>query len=160
MRRFQNRQLTPNQRKRASLAWQELLYTGAKGSEQIESMRADTPPAPQPRARRASGTSGIPLERQVLKAVLQFLRHHPKVASVERTQSGLFMQDTRTIRVGFVGKLDISGFLKGGRAFEVEVKRPGGQLTAAQSARIAKLTAAGALTGCVTSVEEMEALLA
>lgn len=92
-------------------------------------------------------------ERDVLKAALKYLRHHPKVASVERTQSGVFTEGNRTIRVGFVGKLDISGVLKGGRAFEFEAKRPGGKLSIAQANRIVQLQNAGVLSGCFDSVD-------
>lgn len=98
-------------------------------------------------------------ERDVLKAALKYLRHHPKVASVERTQSGVFTEGNRTIRVGFVGKLDISGVLKGGRAFEFEAKRPGGKLSIAQANRIVQLQNAGVLSGCFDSVDGLEMLM-
>ncbi len=98
-------------------------------------------------------------ERDVLRAALKYLRHHPKVASVERTQSGVFTEGNRTIRVGFVGKLDISGVLKGGRAFEFEAKRPGGKLSYAQSTRIDALQSMGVLTGCFESLDGLEKLM-
>lgn len=98
-------------------------------------------------------------ERDVLKAALKYLRHHPRVASVERTQSGVFAEGNRTIRVGFVGKLDISGVLKGGRAFEFEAKRPGGKLSVAQANRIVQLQNAGVLSGCFDSVDGLETLM-
>ncbi|MCR4300682.1 MAG: hypothetical protein NUV51_03655 [Sulfuricaulis sp.] len=100
------------------------------------------------------------LEKDVLKAVLQFLRAHPRVASVERSQSGVFQEGNRIIRVGFVGKLDISGMLKGGRYFEIECKRPGGKPTPQQFARIYKVRQDGGLSGVVTSVEDAARLLA
>ncbi len=101
-----------------------------------------------------------PTEAQVLKSVLAYLRRHPDVASVERSQSGLFVEGNRTIRVGFVGKLDVSGFMKrGARYFEIEVKKPGKKPTEAQAARIAKVKANGGISGFVTSIEETAALL-
>lgn len=100
------------------------------------------------------------MERDVLKAGLKFLRLHPRVASVERTQSGVFQEGNRVIRVGFVGKLDVSGFLKdGARYFEFEAKRPGGKLSYAQEQRIKELRGMGALTGVFTSVDELAELL-
>lgn len=100
-----------------------------------------------------------PSEAQVLKSVLAYLRRHPNVASVERSQSGVFREGERHIRVGFVGKLDVSGFLKGGRYFEIEVKRPGGRPTEAQAARIEKIKAGGGISGFVTSIDETAGLL-
>ena len=111
------------------------------------------------RIRRPSDPRRI-LEKHVLKAGLQFLRHHPKVASVERTQSGVFTEGNRTIRVGFVGKLDISGFLKGSaRYFEVDAKRPGGKLSEAQIRRIRQVQDNGGIAGSFTCVEELQALI-
>ena len=141
--------LTANQARRANLSVIEALAGRA-----IPELRAITPPAPQPRIRRANGSDGRILEKHVLAAVIKYLRHHPKVASVQRNQSGVFMEGNRVIRVGFVGKLDLGGYLKGGRAYEIEVKRPGGKPSPAQAARIEKLRADGVLTGCVSSIEE------
>ena len=110
------------------------------------------------RIRKPSDPTRI-LEKHVLKAGLQFLRHHPKVASVERTQSGVFTEGNRTIRVGFVGKLDITGMLKGGRYFEVDAKRPGGKLSEAQIRRIRQVQDNGGIAGSFTCVEELQALI-
>lgn len=101
-----------------------------------------------------------PTEAQVLKSVLAYLRRHPLVASVERSQSGVFQEGNRIIRVGFVGKLDISGFLKNGaRYFEIEVKRPGAKPTDAQQKRIDAVLSSGGISGYVTSIEETAALI-
>ncbi len=71
------------------------------------------------------------------------------------------MEGNRTIRVGFVGKLDISGFMKNGaRYFEIEVKKPGKRPTEAQAARIAKVKANGGISGYVTSINEVAELIA
>lgn len=126
-------------------------------------MSAGLPPRAQtvipPKRAYTKRTDTGPSEAQVLKSVLAYLRRHPNVASVERSQSGVFRDGDRHIRVGFVGKLDVSGFLKGGRYFEIEVKRPGGKPTEAQSARIEKIKSGGGISGCVTSVEETAALI-
>ena len=99
------------------------------------------------------------LEKHVLKAVLQFLRAHPAIASVERSQSGVFQEGNRTVRVGFVGKLDVTFMTKTGRYGEVEVKRPGMKPSIAQTARIEKIRSNGGISGYVTSVDEMQALI-
>lgn len=101
-----------------------------------------------------------PTEAQVLKSVLAYLRSHSLVASVERSQSGVFQEGNRIIRVGFVGKLDISGFLRNGaRYFEIEVKRPGAKPTDAQQKRIDAVLSSGGISGYVTSIEEVAALI-
>lgn len=115
-----------------------------------------------PKLRTRSTTSKrstIPLERDVLKAVLQALRYDPRVASVERQQSGVFLEGNRHIRVGTPGALDIKGMLKGGRMFEIECKRPGGKPDPRQAARIARIRADGGVAGYCWSVESALALL-
>ena len=125
------RQMTPNQRKRASLAWQELLYTGAKGSEQIAKMRADAPVAPKPRAAADPDDS----EGPVIKAVSQLLARHPLVLFAERRNSGALPYvnaDGKAVPVRFhrvltrqpVRVVDFTGWLKDGRPFALEAKRP------------------------------------
>ena len=55
---------------------------------------------------------------------------------------------------------DISGFLKGsGRAFEIEVKRPGGKPTPWQFARIEAVKRGGGISGVVTSVDEARRII-
>lgn len=110
------------------------------------------------RIRKPSDPNRI-MERHVLAAALKYLRHHPRVAHVERTQSGVFGDGERVVRVGFVGKLDISGVLRGGRAFELEAKRPGEKPTEAQAERIAFLNSVGAFSGWFDSIESLEALM-
>jgi len=74
-----------------------------------------------------------PLERDVLKAVLAALRTHPRVAFVERMNSGAYKSAAgHYVRYGFVGCPDIIGMLRDGRFLAVEVKRPGGNPTGDQ----------------------------
>jgi hypothetical protein len=107
----------------------------------------------KPRAR--PGSDGKPLERHVLKAVVAALRLHPRVAKVERNQSGLFQDGDRLIRVGSKGKLDLTVYLKDGRYIEIEVKRgPDVKLLSpAQIARIKEIRSNGGLAGWCWSVE-------
>lgn len=130
----------------------DAFYAGAAGVEPRHQV-----PLPQRRAPRKP--SGKPLERDILKAVIAALRRDPRVAQVERQQSGLFVDGDRYIRVGTPGALDIKGMLKGGRAFEFEIKRPGRKPDPRQAERIETLRANGAVAGVATSVEEALALL-
>lgn len=57
-----------------------------------------------------------------------------------------------------IGRVDIVGCVQG-RALALEVKVPGGEPTPRQARELACWRAAGALTGCVHSVEETRALL-
>jgi hypothetical protein len=56
------------------------------------------------------------------------------------------------------GQPDLLGCYQG-RTLALEVKRPGGKPTKLQAAILKKWGAAGAITGVVTSVEEVEKLL-
>ena len=56
------------------------------------------------------------------------------------------------------GTPDLLGCLNG-RAFAIEVKRPGGKATPLQLHELSQWAAAGAVAGVATSVEEAEGLL-
>lgn len=109
--------------------------------------------------RPVDGKPVVPLEKHVLADVLQALRQHPRVALVERTQSGLFQDHDRYIRVGTPGKLDITLMMVGGRYGEIEVKRPGGKPDERQQRRIDAIRRNGGIAGCATSAAEAIALL-
>ena len=68
------------------------------------------------------------LESQLQKAILDGLSVHPEVAFAVRTNAGM-IQSTykgkqRMIKLLPTGYPDITGMLKGGRAFFMEVKTP------------------------------------
>ncbi len=115
---------------------------------------------PVPAERAPRQPSGKPLERDVLAAILAALHADPRVHIAERTQSGVFQDGDRYIRVGVKGKLDITGMLKGGRYFEIEVKRPGAKPDERQWQRIYHIREGGGIAGYVGSVEEALAILA
>jgi hypothetical protein len=102
-----------------------------------------------------------PLERDVLKAVVDALRLDPRVARVERNQSGVFQDGSRYIRVGTRGKLDITVYLKDGRYIECEVKRSPNirLLRPSQAQRIKEIRASGGLAGWCWNVESALALI-
>lgn len=135
-------------------------FTGTNPT--IEAMRehlASLPPKRDRVRRPVDGKPVTPLEKHVLADVLDALRKDPRVALVERTQSGLFQDERRYIRVGTPGKLDITGMLVGGAYFEIEVKRPGGKPDERQQRRIDAIRHNGGIAGCATSAEEAIALL-
>ena len=105
------------------------------------------------RVRKPSAKKQQP-ERLALAKILKALREHPAVAIVDRRQSGLFKSEERTIRVGKVGVLDISGMLCGGTYFEIEVKSATGKLTPEQVQRIDRVKYYGGLAGMARSVED------
>lgn len=113
------------------------------------------------RSRARPGADGRPLEKHVLKAVIDALRLDPRVARVERNQSGVFQEGNRVIRVGSKGKLDLTIYLKNGRYIECEVKRSPDVklLSAEQTARIQSIRDSGGLSGWCWSVESALALI-
>lgn len=112
------------------------------------------------RTRRAAGSDGRPLERDILKAVMKALRLDHRVASVERNQSGVFQDGNRYIRVGSKGKLDLTVYLKTGRYLELEVKRDRhAHPTREQMERIDSIKRSGGLAGWCWSVESALACL-
>jgi len=132
------------------------FYAAASGQEPIQAVVKPK----RTRIKRAGGRQPTaPLERQVLKAVYSFLHHHPKVAFVDRRQSGVFMEGERMIRVGKPGVLDLSGMLKGGRYFEIEVKRPGQKPTELQWKRIDTVRGGGGIADVATCIEDVARIL-
>jgi hypothetical protein len=117
------------------------------------------PPQAHRIRRTADDKPALPLEKHVLAAALRALRRDPRVHIVERTQSGLFQEGLRIIRVGTPGKLDITGMLKGGAYFELEAKRPGQRPDERQLERIEYVRAGGGISGWFTSAEEALELL-
>lgn len=131
----------------------------AKNAADYARWRAELPPKRDKIRRPVDGKPVGRLEKHVLADVLQALRQDPRVALVERTQSGLFQDNDRYIRVGTPGKLDITLMLIGGRYGEIEVKRPGNNPDERQQRRIDAIRRNGGIAGCATSAEEALALL-
>lgn len=119
----------------------------------------ELPPKRNRVMRTGDNKPALPLEREVLAAALEALRYDPRVAFVDRRQSGVFQDGERYIRVGSPGVLDVSGMLKGGRYFELEAKRPGEKPDERQCRRIDLVRAAGGVSGYFTSADEALGLL-
>lgn len=157
---------------------QSLLEQVQKNHERAcvyaSALRKPVPPKPQilidlenssrahrSRTRSTPWADGRPLERDVLKQVIAAFKADPRVASVERNQSGVFQDGDRYIRVGSRGKLDLTVYLTDGRYLECEVKR--GQqpslLREQQRKRIQAIRSSGGLAGWCWSRESALALL-
>lgn len=104
----------------------------------------------------------VPLERTVLKSVMQLCRKHPKVARVWRQNSGSFqLGDTYGKSRWFTantakGMADIMGILKSGHVLAIECKRPGLKAEPHQQAFLDSINNAGGLAFVAHSVEEAE----
>jgi hypothetical protein len=99
-------------------------------------------------------------ESSVLRAVLEYLRYHPRVAKAWRQNSGAVTIEGRHVRfTDEVGIPDICGFLKDGRGLYIECKAPGGRLTYWQTRFLEAAEKAGCVCGVVRSVDEVEALI-
>lgn len=113
-----------------------------------------------PKQRAPRKPSGKPLERDILRDIMDALRKHPAVATVQRRQSGVYQDGGRWIRVGVRGEADISGILKGGRAYAIEVKRPGRLPDERQTEFLNRIQAAGGVAGVASSVAEALQIIA
>jgi len=129
------------------------------GKPEVAEKLCEPVPAERVRKPKAVSTDAPPLEATVLKNVVRALRSDPRVASVERNQSGVFLEGDRLIRVGQPGKLDLTVYLRNGRYIEIEVKRPGGKPKPHQAERIAEIRAKGGMAGYCWSAESALALL-
>ena len=83
------------------------------------------------------------LEKSIVGSIVKALRVQPGV--VVRKRHGTAM--------GVAGDPDLYGTI-GGRHFEIEVKRPGSQLTELQAQRLREWAHAGAITGVAHTVED------
>lgn len=148
------------QRGRRSL--RDTLLASQKASDLYADM-ADKPrmdyAIPSPPKKRTRSASGKPLEKHILKAVLQALRAHPKVSFAWRMQSGVFQDGDRFVRVGTKGLPDIVGMLRGGRLFAIECKSASGSVTSEQSAWLVAVRDNGGIAGVARSVEDALALI-
>lgn len=104
--------------------------------------------------------SGKPQERDILKAILQLLSKHPKVARVWRQNSGTFSKQygnkTHYIRANTAkGMSDIMGVLKDGRTLCVEVKSPTGIVHAHQHEFLNSIAAAGGVAFVARSLDDV-----
>lgn len=104
----------------------------------------------------------IPTEAEVLRQCLAYLALRGIRAWRNNTGAALLPGrggKPQMVRFGQRGSPDILGILSGGRLLACEVKRPGKQPREDQAAWLKAASEAGALAGCVHSVEELQQLL-
>lgn len=160
-RSFQRGRKSLREQRIASVAAQKLWAAGAPHEKQAaaQAFIAEQESKIKPKRVVVRKPSAKPKEASVLKAIIDALRTHPKVASVERNQSGVFREGERWIRVGSKGKLDLTVYLRDGRYMELEVKRPGEKLSDHQIERIRKIRQGGGLADWARSVEQARAII-
>ena len=125
-------------------------------------------PRPVPSPDKFKLTPVVPSEHDVQVSILALLRRHPKVAKAIRYNAGTFRlaggpgSPDRWFRANDCpGHSDIAGVLKGGRAFYLEVKKPGKSSKPgdAQDTFLTEMAFAGALAAEVSSVDQVVKLL-
>ena len=98
-------------------------------------------------------------ESIVLKAVLQFVSYHPRVAWAERMNTGAMSFDQRFVRFGFVGCPDILGQMMDGRVLAIECKAPKGDLTMPQATFLARVERHGGISGVARSIDDAKRII-
>jgi hypothetical protein len=137
------------------------FYAAAGDKPPRESVMLNALPPKRHRVKRpVDGKPAAPYERDVLVQIIKALRADPRVAGVERNQSGVFQDGNRYIRVGVRGKLDLTVYLKTGRFAEIEVKRDAKtKPDPHQIERISTIKAEGGIAGWAWSAESALAIL-
>ena len=142
----------------------ENLYAALSGKPARE---LPIPAEPKKRAKREPSPAEPrqPSEAEILRAILQLLRRHPKVALCWRQNSGTFQErnrdgTTRYIRANTQrGMSDIMGALMDGRTLAIEVKSRTGRMRPGQEEFLQQICAAGGVAGVCRSVEDAVRLL-
>ena len=142
----------------------EHLYAALSGKPARE---LPIPPEPKKRPRREPALDEVrqPSEAEILRAILQLLRRHPRVAMCWRQNSGTFQErnrdgTTRYIRANTQrGMSDIMGALMDGRTLAIEVKSRTGRMRPGQEEFLQQIRSAGGVAGVCRSVEDAVRLL-
>ena len=142
----------------------EALYAALSGKPPRQ---MDIPPEPKKRAKRepAPAEQRQPSEAEILRAILQLLRRHPKVALCWRQNSGTFAERNRDGSVRYIrantqrGMSDIMGAMMDGRTLAIEVKSRTGRMRPGQEEFLASIRAAGGVAGVCRSVDDAVRLL-
>lgn len=143
----------------------EALYAALSGRPARE---LPIPPEPKKRPKRepAPAEQRQPSEAEILRAIIQLLHRHPRVAKVWRQNSGTFQERNRDGTVRYVrantakGMSDIMGILRDGRTLAIEVKSRTGRMRPGQEEFLQAIRQAGGVAGVCRSVEDAIALLA
>lgn len=147
---------------RTSLAETKRVNQTALDFLRASSYREDAPRVDVgAKPKREQTASGRPLERDVLRAVLDLLRVHPLVAWRGRINSGAVQNaNGQFLRFNSIaGCSDIIGQMKTGHFLAIEVKRPGEKPTEPQMLFLRMVEAHGGCAGWCDSVEACERVL-
>jgi hypothetical protein len=125
------------------------------------------PPEPKKRVKREPqpAEQREPSEAEILRAIIQLLHRHPRVAQCWRQNSGTFQErnrdgSTRYIRANTArGMSDIMGVLRDGRTLAIEVKSRTGRMRPGQEEFLQTIRQAGGVAGVCRSVEDAVKLL-
>jgi hypothetical protein len=125
------------------------------------------PAEPKKRVKRepAPAEQREPSEAEILKAIMQLLKRHPRVAMSWRINSGTFQERNRDGSVRYIrantarGMSDIMGTLKDGRTLAIEVKSRTGRMRPGQKEFLASIRDAGGVAGVCRSVDDAVRLL-
>src|SRR5512139_2375512 len=138
---------------------------GDPGSDRSQAVIRQRPGSAKGSRARFRLTAPEPAERVVLNAVLKRLRLHPKVAWVERLNSGAgqlsFADGSKSqwLRFSWRGAPDLIGQLVDGRILCVEVKRPSGRLRPDQEMFLQTVRNQGGCAFVARSIDDVEAYL-
>ena len=129
--------------------------------EQLDALERDFPEDAPPAKRAPRKASGNLSESQISKAIMQYLKRHPKIATVARYNSGTFYEGGRYIRANTQrGQSDIQGTLKGsGKTIALEVKSATGRATPEQLQYLQTIRSAGGIGEVVRSVDDVIRIL-
>jgi len=99
-------------------------------------------------------------ERSIQKAIITYLRYHPRVAWAERMNVGAHKIETqskspRFVPYGFKGCSDIVGQLSTGQFLAIEVKSQYGRITTDQKAFLDKINDSGGLAFVARSIDDV-----
>lgn len=101
----------------------------------------------------------VPTEAQVLRGVLDYLEHEPRVLCWRQNTGGAKLPGKggklQYVRFSVTGAADITGMIRAtGRRLEVEVKRPGGEQSDEQREFQIRVELGGAAYLVVTSIAD------
>jgi hypothetical protein len=125
------------------------------------------PAEPKKRVKRepAPAEQREPSEAEILKAIMQLLKRHPRVAMSWRINSGTFQERNRDGSVRYIrantarGMSDIMGTLQDGRTLAIEVKSRTGRMRPGQEEFLQTIRSAGGVAGVCRSVDDAVKLL-
>jgi hypothetical protein len=141
-----------------------LMALSGKPVPTADPLFAEPPLKPaRPPVTRATRAVVKPVEKDIQNAIVAYLRTRYG-AVVIRYNSGVMESDgpggKRFTKFNDApGHSDLGGVLPGGRAFYMEIKRPGNRPTEKQQAFLDRMAKAGAIVGVATCLEDVDKII-